>query len=45
MHINFEVGKIICEMIEDIQVIYKSVEKELSKIMTTQKDIERLIQP
>ena len=43
LHENREVGKIIKETIEDIQIVYKSIEKDLDKIFTSQEEIQKII--
>lgn len=40
---NEEVGKILAESLEDIRVIYDDIEGELDEILSSQEDIERLV--
>lgn len=42
LHDNFEIGKILHESIEDIQDIYKSVEKDVSKMLSNPDEIKDL---
>ena len=44
LHENEEVGRVICETVDDIRNTYKLVEKELSKILSSQEDIQRWIE-
>lgn len=43
LHDNSAIGTILHESVEDITLIYKSIEKELANIFTTQSDISKIV--
>lgn len=38
------VGTIVWEMVEDLENIYDSIQKDMKKILTTQRDIDRIVE-
>lgn len=43
LHSNTAVGKIVEETVEDIGIIYKSVAAELASILSSQKEIQNIV--
>ena len=44
LHLNAQVGRIIKESVEDIEIIYTSIHRELKSIMASQDDIRKMVE-
>ncbi|NUM34443.1 MAG: hypothetical protein HUU50_07855 [Candidatus Brocadiae bacterium] len=44
LHDNLKIGKVIKEAMDDIEAIYQSIEKDLSKLLTSQKKIQSMVE-
>ncbi len=44
LHDNLKTGKSIKEAIEDIEAIYQSIEKDLNKVLSNQKQIQEMVE-